>query len=124
MGLDRVFRNGAMTVFKVLKDVTHDADLVVFNDDGWGTVTETLHPIKIILDEWSQDDVRYSIMSKLIEPTDIKGLVPGKLLTVEPSVEQVIRVKGTVNKEFVIVGFETDPAVALITFLLRRAANV
>lgn len=131
--MSNIFTESALTIFDVLKSITNDdktvikeAKYVISAKDGWGKLpvgaADTELPIEIVLDQFSQDDVHTLTFSKLIQPTDTKGLVPGEsLLTVEPSTAHKIQVSEKAGtKEYAIVAFDVDPAGALYTFLLRR----
>lgn len=116
MGIKNVFVKGVETVFKVLKDAVKDGQYIVETDDGWGESSSVSQPVRIILDEFTQDDVDTASFSALIQPTDVKGLVPGKDLVSSISTSGFFVVD---ERRFTVVAFDTDAMNVMYTVLLR-----
>lgn len=118
MGIQKSVEAGVEALFKELKDAVHDGEYIVTSDDGWGNVNTNSDPnIRVILDQFRQEDVETTSFSELIQPTDTKALVPGKDLTL------TVKATGTKlrveERTFTVEAFDTDPLKALYTFLLR-----
>lgn len=115
--LKSTFVAGIDLLFSTFEEAVKSSDYIVTNDDGFDvTEVTTLSDIPVLLDEFSQDDVEKSSMYKLIQPTDTKGMIPGKYFTVDLEAGNKLDVEGRI---FSIVGFETDPYKALYTLALR-----
>lgn len=122
MALVNTFEKVTGTIFKVFSSLAKDANYVQITNSGWSediSPVETLYPISVIFDTFSQRDVQSLPFSKLLQPTDIKGLVPGSSVPPIISTEDRIRIVEN-SSEYHIVAWVTDPAKALYTFLLRE----
>lgn len=115
MALKSVFEQGVETAFKTFDDAVHEGSYVIDNDDGFTDEEDNTNDIRVILDEWTEED-RSSSLYKLVQPTDVKGMVPGKDITLVMESGNIVNADG---KRFTIVGFETDPYKVLYTLLLR-----
>lgn len=116
MGLKEIAAKGVETTFKVFKDAVKDGLYIVETDDGWGTTSSQSDEIRIILDRFRQEDLESTSFYELIQPTDSKGLVPGKDLNLTVKASNIIQIG---ERKFTLVAFETDPFEALYTLLLR-----
>ena len=123
MGLKSVFVAGVNTAFKIFNEAVHtDVPYKVMRKTGWdgkaGTVLET-KSIRVIQDSFTQEDINLLSFGKDIQPTDIKGMVPGEDLgTITPKTGDLIELStGTLT----VVAFDTDPYRVLFTILLRNA---
>lgn len=118
MALDQVFKNAVKTIFEVFSSLIHKAEYKVITDDGFAAPTETIVPVDLILDTFAERDVQFLSFSALIQPTDAKGLVRGEdLLGVEVSTSDLVVIG---NDTYSIIAFNTDPAKAMYTLLLRN----
>lgn len=123
MSLKNTFNKAAETVFKVFKSLIVEVDYTIITDDGFGTVDRDEYTVDMIIDNFSERDVQFLSFSALIQPTDVKGLIRGKQLrdkgVTQYSTQDVI-VKKDDGTEYSIIAYNTDPAEALYTFLLRN----
>lgn len=118
MALNQVFINAAKTIFKVFESLIHAGTYFVVVDDGFVAPTKTPYPVDVILDTFAERDVQFLSFSALLQPTDVKGLVRGEDLTgITVSTQDTITI-GT--DEYSIIAYNTDPAKAVYTFLLRN----
>ena len=117
MPLKAVFVQGVEIAFNTFNDAVKQAEYVVIDDSGFEAPEETKHNVRTILDKWGQEDVTSSLFP-LVQPTDVKALIPGKDLTVPMKANQKLKVE---NRTFTIVDFETDPYNVLFTLLVRDA---
>ena len=120
MSLKSAFVKGVNTIFTVFKDAVKDGEYVYTTNNGFdGDETESCS-VRVILDNFKQDDIgSYSFAAK-IQPTDTMGLVPGQDVTV--SVVRTGAKITVIDRVFEVVAFDTDPLQALYTFLLRDSA--
>ncbi len=116
MGLKKAFTDGVEAVFNALKDAVKSGQYTVIEDDGWGESNTTTTPVRVIFDQFKQEDVEFSSFYDLIQPTDVKGLIPGKDL---PTVVKTSHTLLIGERTFTIVAFDTDAFGALYTMLLR-----
>lgn len=119
MGLETIFSKVVESVFTVFNEAVKQAQYIVVTDDGWDTPTEVSSDIRIILDTFQQEDVKSISFNDLIQPTDVKGLVPGKDIifsNISITTSDYIQVDG---RKFTIVSFDTDPMKMLYILLLR-----
>jgi len=118
MGLQKVVEKGVERIFTVLKDAVKSGIYTLTDDKGWGTTSSQTVTVRVILDQFSQKDVESVAFAELLQPTDTKGLVPGKDLTLGISTAGNLTIAG---RTYSIVAFETDPFGACYTLLLRDA---
>lgn len=123
MSLYTTFNKAAETVFKVFKSLIVKVDYIVVTDDGFDDVSTDDYAVDMIIDTFSERDVQFLSFSALIQPTDLKGLVRGQQLrdegaTIYSTTDLVKRKDNDV--EYSIIAYNTDPAEALYTFLLRN----
>lgn len=116
MGVEIAVKKGVEAIFKALKDAVHEGQYIVESDDGWGNSSTTPDDVRVILDQFRQEDVESSSFYELIQPTDTKALVPGADLSLPVKSTNKLQVG---ERTFTIVAFDTDPLKALYTFLLR-----
>lgn len=115
MGLKAVFETAVETAFSVFNEAVKSGQYTVVTDDGFSAETEVQHPVRVIFDSFSEEDVQSSFYP-LIQPTDIKALIPGKDVTVPMNTANTLEVEGD---SYSIVGFDLDPYKVLYTLLLR-----
>lgn len=118
MALKQVFINAAETIFTVFSSLIHAAQYKVIIDNGFDTPTIELTPVDIILDTFAERDVQFLSFSALIQPTDVKGLVRGEhLADIDVSTTDEVIID---DVTYSIIAFNTDPAEAVYTLLLRN----
>lgn len=123
MALNTVISKGVATAFKVLRSLSHPAQLIVRVEDGFAD-TVTYHQIKqIIIDSFSERDVQFLSFSELIQPQDVKGIIQSSEIPgIFPSSKDDIEVldESVYKGKYSIIANDTDPANAAYTLLLRR----
>jgi len=121
MALIDVFKGAAATAFQVFDSLTVDVNYVNVTEVKWEDEpgTETLYPAKMIKENFTQKDMYSLSFSSLIQPTDIKGLIQGVDMPATPTTQDLVRVTAS-GQEFHVIAWETDPANALYTLLLRE----
>lgn len=116
MGLKNVLVKGVNTTFSVFADAVRNGQYAVITDNGFDIVSEVLHPVRVILDRFTQKDVERTSFYDLIQPTDTRGMIPGEDLPVAMNTSNALIVD---ERRFSIVAFEADAMGVLFTLLLR-----
>jgi hypothetical protein len=135
MSLKTTFHKAGKIIFKVFKSLLHKGHYISVSRGFDGDETEaTPAPIDIIIDTFAERDTQFLSFYNQIQPTDVKGLVRGEQLSgVELSTEDKVRVGTTAEdypvydeetgkwsgKEYHVIAWNTDPAEAVYTLLLR-----
>lgn len=122
MSIKTTIDKGVKIIFKVLRSLVHPATYTAVVKDGFSSDTETEYPVDAIIDSFSERDVQFLSFSNLIQPQDMKGLIRGAQLTVRPSSKDYLTVTDSspFAGKYKVIAWDTDPAVALYTLLLRR----
>jgi len=122
MGLELIFKKAADTVFFIFKDAVLRGTFYSIMDTGFAEDT-TSFPVSVILDSFSEEDIKYLSFSDSIQPQDAKGFVRGieLLQQVHANSDKLTLVnKDDSTSTFTVVAFDTDPLRVLYTFLLRK----
>ena len=123
MSLNTTFQKAAEAVFAVFESLVYTVDYVVVEKDGFDIDSRTSYRVGMIIDTFAERDVQFLSFSNLIQPTDVKGLIRGQELrdagvSVLSTNDVVVRDDNSV--EYSIIAYNTDPAEALYTLLLRN----
>lgn len=113
-----IFLAGVETAFSVFEEAVNSGTLTNSSDDGFGTTSEETDTIRCLFESFSANDVATLSFSKLIQPTDIKGLLPYvDVINCEISTNATATFDGD---EYTIEAFEIDPMNVIYTLLLRK----
>jgi len=118
MGLRTIFIKGVETIFNVFDDAVKQGIYSVVFDDGFGTESTTNDMVRCIFETFTEEDVNTLSFAGLIQPQDIKGLIPFVDIVNSPMTAQ-----GKVMFEsdvYSIEGYELDPMSVIFTLLLRK----
>jgi len=116
MSIKNTLIAGATTAFSVLASLVQDGIFRHVSDTFTGT-TSTDYSVRVLFDTFEGKDVQFLPFSKLIQPTDVMGLILGATFPdLRVSTQDVLIVGST---EYAIVAHSVDPAGAIYTFLLR-----
>lgn len=119
MSIKTTLVSAANTAFTVLDSLVKSGTYKAVDDTGF-TETVSEYPVRIIFDSFSERDVQTLKLAKLVQPTDVKGLVLGSVMPVEKvRTTDIIIVD---DSEYSVVSYDVDPAGAMYTLLLRRLA--
>jgi hypothetical protein len=120
MSIISAFQNGVNTIFKVMKDAVHNAEYVAVVDNGFDPKSEQVCPVRVILDKFTQHDVKHTSFADLIQTSDVKGLVPGVDVTlkIQAGTGNLLR---TDDITYDIVAYDTDPMQIMYVLLLRNS---
>lgn len=109
--------------FKAFNEAVHSANYDASLDNGFDDALENTVPARLIMDKFSQEDIRLLSYSDDIQPSDIKGLIPGiDLRTVNVASGNTVTVTNQVTnlpEKYSVVAFDTDAYKALYIILLR-----
>ncbi len=116
------FRNtfliGVETIFSAFEEAVKSGVFTLDSDDGFGTATTDTDDIRCIFDKFTAKDVELLTFSKLIQPLDIKGLMPFVDLVNCKMNTQGYILFGT--DKYTVEGHELDPMGVIYTLLLRK----
>ena len=116
--LRNIFLKGVETLFKTFEEAVKTGTYKVDTDDGFTTPTTVSDTIRCIFEKFTAKDVELLTFSKLIQPQDIKGLMPSVDL-----VNCEMTTKGYVlfgTDKYTVEGHELDPMDVIYTLLLRK----
>ena len=117
--LRNTFLKGVEIIFRKFVDAVHVGTYTVTTDNGFDTPTEKTDSVRCIFEKFTEKDVELLTFSKLIQPTDIKGLMPYVDLVNTPE----MTTQGTCvfdGDTYEVVAHDLDPMRVLFTLLLRK----
>lgn len=118
MSLRNIFLSGVETCFSVFNEAVKTGTFSVVTDDGFTTSSTVSDTIRCIFEEFKEKDVHTLSFSELIQPKDIKGLLPFvDLVNCEMSTQGDITFG---SDKYIIVAYDVDPMSVLYTLLLRK----
>ena len=125
MSVNTAIHKGVKAAFRILKSLQHKATYThEISNDGFEDKEVTTHPITVIMDSFSERDVQFLSFSNEIQPQDVRGLVRGLELPINPSTKDTLKIEDTSifggDNPWSVIAWDVDPAVAMFTFLLRR----
>jgi len=117
--LRHIFLKGVETLFKTFEEAVKAGTYVVITDDGFTDLpTTATDDIRCIFEKFTAKDVELLTFSELIQPQDIKGLVPSvDVVNSEMSTQGHIMF-GT--DKYTVEGHDLDPMDVIYTLLLRK----
>lgn len=113
--LRSIFIKGVNTAFSVFSEAVKVGTYVLVVDDGFDAAVETPIPVRCIFEKFEKDD--NLSFSDLIQPTDIKGLIPEEDITLAMNTKSHCIFDGVT---YSVEGYELDPMSVLYTLLLRH----
>ncbi len=117
--LRNIFLKGVETIFKTFEEAVKTGTYNTSDDDGFeDTPVVTTDVVRCLFEKFTEKDVELLTFSKLIQPQDIKGLMPSvDLVNCEMNTQGYCIFEG---KRYTLEGFDLDPMDVLYTLLLRR----
>ena len=117
--LRHIFQKGVETLFSTFEEAVKTGTYTVKTDDGFtdnpGTTTDT---IRCIFEKFTAKDVELLTFYELIQPQDVKGLIPSvDFINCEVSVQGYILFDGV---KWTVEGHDLDPMDVIYTLLLRK----
>ena len=118
MGLRDTFLSGLETIFSVLNDAVKTGTYTVETDDGFTASTTATDTVRCIFENFAEKDVHDLSFYELIQPKDIKGLIPFVDLVNCEITTQATIVFGT--DKYMVEAHDLDPMSVVFTLLLRK----
>jgi len=119
MGLRDTFLSGLETIFSVLNDAVKTGTYTIETDDGFSDVnTITADSVRCIFENFAEKDVHDLSFYELVQPKDIKGLMPFVDLVNCDITTQAYIVFGT--DKYMVEAHDLDPMDVVFTLLLRK----
>ena len=115
--LKKIFIRGVNMLFNVFNEAVKTGTYTLVVDNGFDEEYKTAIPVRCIFEKFTEKDVELLTFSDLIQPTDIKGLIPAEDVTLEMNVQGYCTFEDTV---YTVEGQELDPIGVLYTLLLRN----
>jgi len=115
--LKNIFVKGVNTIFKTFEEAVKNGVYVQVTDNGFDDSLEQSEDVRCIFEKFTEKDVELLTFSHLIQPTDIKGLIPAEDVTLD------MNAKGHCifdDVEYAVEGQELDPMSVIYTLLLRN----
>jgi hypothetical protein len=118
--LRKIFLKGVETLFNTFEEAVKIGTYNLDTDNGFDVKTTATDTIRCIFENFTEKDVELLTFSKLIQPKDIKGLVPYvDLINNKDKVSsQGYCIFDSVQYE--VVAFDLDPMAVIYTILLRK----
>ena len=118
--LKKIFETAVETLFSTFEEAVKTGTYAITTDNGFDSVTSTSDDIRCIFEQFTEKDVKSASFSGLIQPLDVKGLIPYNDLILN---KDLMGTQGTClfNSEvYEVVAFELDPMCIIYTVLLRK----
>jgi len=115
--LKQTFVKGINTLFATFEEAVKNGTYTQVTDNGFDDASEESIDVRCIFDKFTEKDVELLTFSKLIQPTDVKGLLPAEDMTLDMNVQGYCTFDSV---EYTVEGQELDPIGVLYTLLLRN----
>ncbi len=112
------FLKGIEVIFSMFNEAVKSGTYNVDTDDGFNDASTANDSIRCIFETFSEKDVEVLSFSKLIQPQDIKGLMPSVDLVNCEMTTQGYCLFGT--DKYAVEAFDLDPMDVIYTLLLRK----
>jgi len=116
--LKNIFEKAVEIIFGVFNEAVKTGIFTQVTDDGFGDSSSVTDTIRCTFEKFYAKDVELLSFSELIQPQDIKGLMPVVDLINCTMDTQTYIMFGT--DKYSVEGFELDPMRIIYTLLLRK----
>lgn len=116
--LRNIFVTGVETIFGIFNEAVHSGVFTQTVDDGFSDPVSTTDVIRCIFETFKAKDVELLSFSELIQPQDVKGLMPASDLVNCKMNTQTHIIFG--DDVYSVEGHELDPMSIVYTLLLRK----
>lgn len=116
--LRNIFLKGVETLFKTFEESVKTGTYNLDTDNGFDDPTTASDEVRCIFEKFTAKDVELLTFSKLIQPQDIKGLLPFVDLVKCKMNTQGYVLFGT--DKYTVEGHDLDPMDVIYTLLLRK----
>jgi hypothetical protein len=113
------FLKGVETIFNVFDEAVKVGTYTLDFDNGFDDIITQTDVTRCIFEKFTEKDVELLTFSKLIQPTDIKGLMPSVDIVNVSEVNSQGRIVFT-EGTYEVVAFDLDPMSVIYTLLLRK----
>ena len=116
--LRNIFLKGVETLFGVFNEAVKTGTYNLDTDDGFVEATTKSDSIRCIFEKFTAKDINLLSFASLIQPQDVKGLMPSVDL-----VNCTMDTQGYVlfgEDRYSVEGFDLDPMDVIYTLLLRK----
>ncbi len=117
--LRKIFLKGVERLFNVFNEAVKTGTYTLDFDNGFDDITSQTDEVRCIFEKFTEKDVELLTFSKLIQPTDIKGLMPAVDIVNVSEVNSQGNIVFT-NDKYEVVAFDLDPLSVIYTLLLRK----
>lgn len=114
------FLKGVETIFKVFVEAVKTGTYKVTTDNGFDIPSTASDDIRCIFEKFTEKDVELLTFYKLIQPQDIKGLVPYVDLITNKDKMGTQGFCIFSGDQYEVVAFDLDPMSVIYTILLRK----
>jgi len=112
------FLKGVETIFSLFNEAVKVGTYNTDTDNGFDSVTTVSDTVRCIFESFEAKDVELLTFSDLIQPKDIKGLMPYvDLVNCEMNTQGYIIIDGD---KYTVEGHDVDPMDVIFTLLLRK----
>lgn len=115
--LKSIFVKGVNTIFSTFSEAIKSGTYNIDTNNGFDDVSTKNCNIRCIFEKFTEKDVELLTFSTLIQPTDIKGLVPAEDVLLDIGTKGYCIFDG---ETYTVEGQELDPMSVIYTLLLRR----
>lgn len=117
--LRNIFLSGVETIFSIFNEAVKSGTYSVITDNGFDATSTKVDTIRCIFEKFTEKDVELLPFSKLIQPEDIKGLMPFvDLVNVPEMTTQGFCIFD--GERYEVVAKDLDPLSVIFTLLLRK----
>jgi len=116
--LRNTFLSGLETIFNVMNEAVKTGIYTVEEDDGFNNSVITSDVVRCIFENFSEKDIHDLSFYELIQPKDIKGLIPFVDLVNCEITTQASIMFGT--EKYMVEAYDVDPMSVVFTTLLRK----
>jgi hypothetical protein len=115
--LRNIFLSGINTIFSVFEDAVKIGTYNLDTDNGFDDVTTESDAVRCIFEKFTEKDIELLTFSDLIQPSDVKGLIPAEDITLSMNTKGYCVFDGVT---YTVEGQDLDPMSVIYTLLLRK----
>lgn len=115
-----IFLKGVETIFKVFIEAVKTGTYKITTDNGFDVSSVASDDVRCIFEKFTEKDVELLTFYKLIQPQDIKGLLPYVDLIKNKDKMGTQGFCTFDGDRYEVVAFDLDPMSVIYTILLRK----
>lgn len=117
--LRNIFVKGVELIFDTFEDAVKTGSYNITVDTGFVAASTQTEAIRCIFENFTEKDVELLTFSDLIQPNDVKGLIPAADIALSMNTQQGFCLFS--GKKYTVEGFDLDPMSVIYTVLLRKS---